>query len=244
MLRVGGMNTDPFLSRVDGRAQPPVVSAPSSARYFEGSLRIIPGVTVPLRSMVVQAGGDAILISPVGGDVEKHNVPPGAVLVAPSLLHHLHLKEAIEAHAPRAVWGPPGFADKLPDFAPYLKTFGQDPWPYTDLAFEVVGGAPKRNEVVFFHPPTRTIYTADLVFNLGEPEGWLAPLAFRLMGVHEKFAVPKMWSRWVDDREAFVRSIDRILRWDFDRIAPAHGQLVTHDAKPRLIAALRERELY
>ena len=46
------------------------------------------------------------------------------------------------------------------------------------------------------------------------------------------------------DRPAFLRSIDAVLAWDFDRIAMGHGELVTKNAKQMFVEALRERELY
>jgi hypothetical protein len=104
----------------------------------------------------------------------------------------------------------------------------------------VVEGAPKRNEVVFFHKPSRTIYTADLFFNIREPEGFLTPLTFRAMGIHRRFATAKMWRRWVIDRAGFARSIDKILAWDFDRIVVAHGDVVDQHARVQFEAALRE----
>ena len=142
------------------------------------------------------------------------------------------------------LWGPPGLADNVPELAP-IKVFGQDPWPHdAEVAVEVIGGAPRRNEVVFFHRPTRTLYTADLVFNIHTPAGLLSPLTFRAMGIYKRFAVARMWKRWVEDRAAFDRSIARVLAWDFDRIAMAHGEIVTSDGRQALIDALRERDLY
>ena len=108
----------------------------------------------------------------------------------------------------------------------------------------VLEGAPKRNEVVFFHKPSRTIYTADLFFNIREAEGFLTPLAFRAMGIYQRFAAAKMWRRWVTDRTAFARSIDKILAWDFDRIVVAHGDALDRDARGQFVASLRELGLF
>jgi hypothetical protein len=164
-------------------------------------------------------------------------------VVAPSLLHHLHLETAIERYRPVALWGPPGLAEKHPDLGP-VHVLGEDPWPHADqLEFVIVEGAPKRNEVVFFHKASRSIYTADLFFNIREPAGLLSPLTFRLMGIYQRFAAAKMWRRWVTDRAAFARSIDQILAWDFDRIVVAHGETVVRSARVQFIAALRELEL-
>ncbi len=213
---------------------------PSIPAYFEASMRMLPGVHVPLRSMFVPLRG--VLISPVGSEAERAVMSQVRTLVAPSLLHHLHLQKARELAPAAELWGPPGLADKV---AGPIKVLGQDPWPHdAEIAIEVIGGAPKRNEVVFLHRPTRTLYTADLVFNIHSPAGLLAPLAFRAMGIYKRFAVARMWKRWVEDRAAFDRSIARVLAWDFDRIAMAHGEIVASDGRQALIDALRERDLY
>jgi hypothetical protein len=213
--------------------------------FFDSRLTLFPRVTLPLRSMLVAASEHQFLISPVGtADEAAQIAAPPLILIAPSLLHHLQLPAAIERYHPVALWGPPGLAERNPELG-RVYMFGIDAWPYDhELEFVLLGGAPQRSEVVFFHRVTRTIYTADLFFHIREPEGWLASLAFRVMGVHRRFAAPKMWRHWVTDRAAFARSIDEILAWDFDRIVVAHGDVVEHNAREQLWAALRERRLY
>jgi len=213
--------------------------------YFDSRRTLFPGVTIPLRSMLVAASEHQFLISPVGTAEEAAQIAaPPLILIAPSLLHHLHFAEAIERYHPVALWGPPGLAERNPELG-RVYMFGIDAWPYGhQLEYVLLGGAPQREEVVVFHRVTRTLYTADLCFHIREPEGFLAPLAFRMMGVHRRFAVPKMWRHWVSDRAAFARSIDEILAWDFDRIVVAHGDVVEHNAREQLWAALRERHLH
>lgn len=235
----------------DPRAQAPSSSVfsrrwsiGSQTFCFDSKLRLLPGLTIPLRSMLVATREQQLLISPVctAEEASQIGVEPLA-LIAPSLLHHRHLAAAIERYRPVALWGPPGLAERKPELG-RVYMFGIDAWPYDDqLEFVVIEGAPKRNEVVLFHRASRTIYTADLFFHIREPEGRLAPLAFRMMGIHRRFAAARMWRRWITDRTAFTRSIDEILAWDFERIVIAHGDVVEHDARARFVAALRERHL-
>jgi hypothetical protein len=158
-------------------------------------------------------------------------------------LHHLHLAATIERFRPVALWAPPGLAQKQPELGP-IRVFGLDPWPHGDLVeVVVIEGAPVRNEVVFFHRASRTIYTADLFFNIRRPEGMLTSLALRLMGIHGRFAPAKQWKHWVTDRAAFTRSIEEVLAWDFERIVMAHGEPVEDRAKDRFEIALRELQL-
>lgn len=220
------------------------VAAQPAASYFDNELHLLPGVSIPLRSMLVELDRDAVLISPCGGDAERAAVGSrSTVLVAPSLLHNLHLADAMKQLDVKALWAPPGFVEKLPQFAG-AKTFGHDPWPYGEaLPYVLIEGAPKRNEVVFFHRASRTIYTADLVFNMHEKAGFLSPLTFRAMGVWKRFAMARPWKHWVKDKAAFRRSIEEVLAWDFDRIAMAHGDIVERDGRALLIGALKERDL-
>jgi hypothetical protein len=213
--------------------------------FCDGDLPMLPGIHIPLRSMVVTAADETVLVSPIGTAEEIAVAERQRVtVVAPSLLHHKHIARTRTVLDVVDVWAPPGFAAKLPELGP-VRTFGVHDWPHqATLPFVLIEGAPFRNEVVFFHPPSRTIYTADLVFNVRAPAGLLSPLAFRAMGIYHRFAVPRMWKRWVKDRVAFRRSIDAVLAWDFDRIAMAHGELVLADGRAMLIEALRERGLY
>ncbi|MEJ7601223.1 MAG: hypothetical protein WKG01_25185 [Kofleriaceae bacterium] len=216
----------------------------NTLRTFDSKLKMMPGVCVPLRSMLVTAGREEILISPVGTAQEASGVGDRVTtLVAPSLLHHLHLVEAVARYRPLAVWGPPGLSEKRPELAP-IHVFGRDVWPHgADLEFLVVDGAPARNEVVLFHRASRTLYTADLFFNILEPEGFLTPFTFRAMGIWKRFGMMRMWKKWVTDRAAFQRSIEQMMDWDFQRIVVAHGAPVERDAKDLVIHALAEREL-
>jgi hypothetical protein len=223
-----------------------VTAAPSSEpAWFESEMRMIPGVHVGLRSFYTEVRGHGVLVSPVGTSEEEMVVTQRPVaLVAPSLLHHLHLRHAIERYQPDALWGPPGLAAKCPDLGG-VHVFGRDRWPFApELDFALIEGAPLRNEIVLFHAPSRTIYTADLVFNVHAPHGLLTPLAFRAMGIYKRFAVSRMWRSWVKDKPAFLRSIDRVLAWDFDRIVMAHGEVVEHEGPAKLVRALRDVGLY
>jgi len=216
----------------------------SNLRFFASELRILPGVVIPLHSMLVETATKAVLVSPVGTQAELTACEgKQVILVEPSLLHHKRLAKAVQRLEPTELWGPDGFADKLPEFKG-ARVFARDPWPHDDaLSFAVIDGVPLRNEVVFFHHPSRTLYTADLAFAIMEPKGVLAPIALRALGVYRQFAVPKMWNRWVKDMPAFHRSIERVLAWPIENIAMAHGDVVTGNAREKLFNALRASEL-
>ncbi len=221
---------------------PATVSTAATPRYFDSQLSPLPGVHLPLKSMLVEASVGSLLISPVTTPEEAAAIGTRATtLLAPSLLHHLTLPDAIARYHPVEVWGPPGLHEKKPELGP-MRVFGVDAWPHADtLDFVLIEGAPRRNEIIFFHRASRTIYTADVFFNLHHPDNQPTSLAYRLLGVKDRFVVPVTCKAFVKDKTRFRRSLERVLEWDFDRIAMSHGELVVRDGKSLAVAALQNR---
>lgn len=213
----------------------------SVIRFFDGKLRLLPGVTIPVRSMFID-GPTKILVSPIGTPEEAEGVGTSlTALVSPTLLHHLHLDGARTRFHPAAIWGPSGLAEKKPVLGA-VRAFGDDPWPYAhELDLARIEGAPGHEEVAFFHRASKTLFVADLFFNIRGDAGFLTPLTFRMMGIYRHFAMAKMWRHWVKDRAAFQRSLDKLLGWDFDRVVVSHGDIVTENARATVTTALAER---
>lgn len=157
---------------------------------------------------------------------------PVRALVAPNLLHHLFLAAAREAFPEAVVYGPPGLEAKIAGSA---LVPGQDAWA-DDLEWLAVGGCPRLNELVFFHPASRTLILTDLAFHFREAEGLGLRLFLRLNGVLGRFRSSRLARGWFfRDRERLKQSVLEILRWDFDRIVVAHGQVVERDGRETFI---------
>ncbi|KAJ5609622.1 hypothetical protein N7528_010189 [Penicillium herquei] len=176
-------------------------------------------------------------------------------IIAPDLEHHLHItawKNAFpEAHiiAPEGLWEK---RQKVPEFkdTPFEHVFKKDGSPRTisqefDAEFEIeyVHGHSSR-ELVFLHKPSHTMIEADLLFNLpaneqysrteeGSTANFLTRLFLPVLAVkapatpHRRFA----WYILAKDKKAFTESMRRIIRWDFTRIIPCHGDVIEIGAK-------------
>ncbi|KAJ5947403.1 hypothetical protein N7466_000418 [Penicillium verhagenii] len=174
-------------------------------------------------------------------------------IIAPDLEHHLHItawKNAFpEAHilAPHGLWEK---RQKVPEFrsTPFEYVYKDGARSISeefDAEFEVeyVQGHGSR-EIVVLHKPSRTVIEADLVFNLpateqysrteeGSTANFLTRMVLPLLSVktpstgHRRFA----WYVLANDRAAFTESMRRIIRWDFDRLIPCHGDVVEKGAK-------------
>lgn len=161
-------------------------------------------------------------------------------IVTPSKMHRLFLAEWLAAHPQATHYVPAGMTlqmsgSKLPT------TLSQIPpkeWRGKMEQHEVQG-IPELNEVVFFHLPTRTLILTDLCFNIREGSRWTR-LLFKLNGGWDRFGPTRIFNRAIQDRVAFRASIDRILRWDFDRVIVSHGHVVESGGKALFHAAFEK----
>jgi hypothetical protein len=52
-----------------------------------------------------------------------------------------------------------------------------------------------------------------------------------------------MFATLIKNKMDFRDSIKKVLAWDFEKIAMAHGELLPTEAKPQFLRALEERRL-
>jgi Domain of unknown function (DUF4336) len=161
-------------------------------------------------------------------------------LVAPNALHHLQFAAAAERWPAAKRWIAPALVKKRPELAG-CEPLGDTPpaaWA-ADFDQHRIAGAPKLDEVVFFHRASKTLIVTDLVFNVLEYRGWISGLVFRVVGAHKRLAQSRAMRFLVRDRVAAAASARRLLAWDFERVVMAHGEIVENDAHARMTEALR-----
>jgi hypothetical protein len=122
-----------------------------------------------------------------------------------------------------------------------------DDWP-AELRKEVdchhLLGTRYIDESVFLHRASRTLLTADLVFNMqNEPVG-LERVMYGLNRIYKRFG-PSRFFKFVAirDRVGFRESIEKILAWDFDRVIMSHGDVLDTGGREKLRAACEEMGL-
>jgi hypothetical protein len=206
-------------------------------------LNVAPGLPFPTQMTVVRlSDGTLALISPVPIDdalsAELATLGPVSHLVAPNLLHHLHLPGARKRYAAARLLAPPGLAKKKPDltFEP-LDTANASVFR-ASFATEAIAGAPKIAETVLLHRASRTLIVADLVFNIETPPSWTTSAFLWLTGTRGRLAESRVWALSCDDARAAQASRLRILEWDFDRLVVAHGNVIDVGAKARLASVI------
>ncbi len=211
-------------------------------RFLDSTLRS-PLMHLPVRAAVFELSDGRVLFSPGSQLTAEQHQSAGAVtdIVASSLMHTAGMKKAAEAHPNARLWGPAGAKEKHPELR-WHGTLGVDPWPYEgELSLVPIDGMPKLNEIAAYHRPSQALYLTDMVFNIPQPKGLLAWMFFLTFGTYRRFAVSKLFLRFVKDRAAFDAAIAKLTGLDFRHVVPSHGEAMLNEGKPRLLAALRER---
>lgn len=203
------------------------------------------GAELGIRMTLVRTSKDELwLHSPVrfGENLAAQIATLGTVrhIVSPNKMHRLFLPEWIAAFPQAVHYVPMGMTLHAPG-GKLPTTLSQSPPKEWQRQFEQieVQGIPELNEVVFFHPATRTLILTDLCFNIREGGLWTR-LFFTLNGAWERFTPTRIFQRFIQDHAAFRASIDQILRWDFDRIIVSHGEIIERDGKARFRTAFEK----
>jgi len=166
---------------------------------------------------------------------ELEALGPVQFIVAPNKFHHLHASAAKQRFPQARLLVAPGLQVKRPQL-PVDGVLGNVPEAgyAVDLQQKVLAGAPGFNEVVFFHPASRTLIVTDVVINVSSPPWpWRVPLwlVFGALGQPLQSRVYKVLTR---DRAAFRAAVTHVLAWDFDRIVMSHGTVISSGGKDLL----------
>jgi hypothetical protein len=116
-----------------------------------------------------------------------------------------------------------------------------DDWPEVlrdEVAIIPLRGA-RIAEVALVHHPSRTLVLTDAVFNYWERDLPLGARTFmRLNRAYNRFGPSRIFTSFaVNDRDAFLASIDAVLEHDFDRVIMSHGRVLETGGKDALRAA-------
>ena len=162
------------------------------------------------------------------------------------------LLEATKAHDSFAAAGRAAFPD-IPYLVPagFPKTAALRAAPLEtapsewegELAIRKIEGMPWVQEHVFFHKPSRTLIVADLLFNFAESSRLTQFVARHFMRLPDLVGMSVAFRMMIRDRDAFRRSLEDILQWDFDRIVVGHGAIIKSNGQERLRSVLRQAGL-
>ncbi len=161
-----------------------------------------------------------------------------SLLVAPNAMHHLYLPDAARAFPEARLAAVRAVVAKQPQLRVHEILEGSLPAALAgSLEVQRLEGAPKLDEHVLWHAPSRTLLGVDLAFNLHGATGFTR-FAMWLNGANERFCVTRLArGSFIEDARAAGASVQRMLdAWDIARVVIAHGDVLESDGA----AALRE----
>jgi hypothetical protein len=190
-------------------------------------------VPIPVRMTVIRLGdGQLILhspapISPTLRD-ELDSIGRVGFIVVPEA-HGAFAGAASRTYASAQLLAAPS-AQRRRKLLPFHGSLANQPpaaWAGQVESLLVLGF--RLHEVVLFHRPSRTLVLTDLSFNIHRSSSRVARVFFRANGMWQRFGPSRAIRRLaVSDRSALCRSLADILRWDFERIVPGHGDVIEH----------------
>lgn len=201
------------------------------------------GLTIASRMTVVRLEQNGLFIhSPVqltpGLREALEQLGRVRYVVCPNRFHHVFAGEYAAAFPDAQLYAAPGLARKRRDLSFVGELDAARPWSES-ISQVLIEGGRLFNEVVFYHPASRTLLVTDLVMNVGAESPFALRLWARLNGRYGWLGSVIEVRVAFRDRAAARKSIARVMTWEIERIVPAHGQVVEHEAKARLRHALR-----
>ncbi|KAI8942161.1 hypothetical protein NX059_000249 [Plenodomus lindquistii] len=206
----------------------------------------------------LQSGALAVF-SPVAltEDVKRKVSELGEVkyIAALDAEHHIFLGPWHQAYPNAQVMGPDSLPEKRRkqnnENVPFAFIFNKSkpiqtisPEFDTEFDWEYVPSHVNQ-EIVFHHKPTRSLITADLMFNLPATEQYSktnidpnSGILTKIFGALQSTKGSAIWQQrtiWygtsAKDRKGFAQSISKINSWDFERIIACHGDVIEGEGK-------------
>lgn len=195
------------------------------------------GLEFGTRMTVIRlADGSLFLHSPTRLDDDTRSALDelGSVrhVVSPNKLHHLFIADYAAAYPEARLYAPPGLKKRRPllRFHGELDDYAPAAWA-GEIEQIVFRGHPWMQEVLFFHPASRSLLVADLLMYFHEEAAPMTRLLARTFGMYAKPSLPVDFRWTITDRQAARRSVARILDWNFDRIVLSHGRVIDRNGK-------------
>lgn len=147
-------------------------------------------------------------------------------IVAPNFFHNMFASSAKLRYPEALLWAAPGLKERKKNILFDAVINEQQPdWGDT-LEYEHIGGMPRINEVVFLHKPSKTLICSDFVFNITEETNFFMRYLWKLAGTYKKFGQGREWRFLVSNSFDEVYSVNKILKWNIERVIMAHGDIL------------------
>ena len=194
------------------------------------------GLHMGTRMTVVRLSDGSLFVhSPItlDDDLKKeiNSLGPVGHIVAPSLFHHLFVGDFTATYPEAKTHGALGLEKKRSDliFDATLDEEAEPSWRDDLSALKVEGCA--LGETVFFHHPSRTLISSDLIQNFDTSDHWATRWYLKAAGIHRQVGLSRVIRVMFRNKAEARRSINRVIEWNPERITLAHGTPILANAQ-------------
>jgi len=158
-------------------------------------------------------------------------------IINADIVHHLFLPEFTKAYPNAKLLGVEETLQRSEDKSlKFDGVWGRDPpdtkYGYEDDIQHCFFSGFKNKDVAFFHPASKTLIQADLLFNLPPTEQYSRSKSFVFGKISpQSWIHQKLVSSLGTDKEAMKRDATTVANWDFERIIPCHGDVIEKEGK-------------
>ncbi len=208
------------------------------------------GMPYSTRCTVVQLDkGDLWVHSPTlltdGLRAELDALGPVRHLIAPNWIHYSYVRDWQQAYPAATAYAAPGVAKRaakkgLP--LTFDSDLGQEAEPSWAGQIDqmIVEGSKVHREAVFLHRASATLILTDLIenFETGKLPAWMRPLVW-IAGIDDSDGKMPPDMRLTFRKALLVKSVERMIAWEPQRLILAHGRWYRSDAMGELRRAFR-----
>jgi hypothetical protein len=230
-----------------GEPEPPSILVRHDTNVWSTEYQVhwpVRGVPIAVRTTIIRLVDGRLIVhspGPVSSGLRESlaALGPVAFIVAPRM-HGKFAAQAAEQYPTAEMLAAPRAPSRraAPVFSASLADRPPAAWEGQIECHRLLGF--RLDEVVLFHRPSRSLLITDLCFNIQHSPSRISRAVFRADGIWQQFGpgriIPLLG---ISDRTQFQRSLEQVLRWDFDRIIPGHGSVIEHGGPTALRRAWR-----
>ncbi|MBW4663150.1 MAG: DUF4336 domain-containing protein [Chroococcus sp. CMT-3BRIN-NPC107] len=210
-----------------------VVDAPF--KYF--------GLSVGTRMTVIRLNNRLAVISPIqlddGTSQQLNKLGTVNHIIAPNVYHYLFAADFKALYPKATFWATSALKAKKPKL-PIDRIIDSDTDNFLSnlqcILFDGLktidfNGFNLLNELVFFHPKSRTLILTDTAFNFDDSYPFVTQFVARVIGTYKQLS-PSLLEKVASTEKAKIQqAVQKILAWDFDRVIMAHGSIIESQGK-------------
>jgi hypothetical protein len=208
------------------------------------------GMEVGTRMTVIRlTSNELVVISPIRADnttiSQLNEIGKVSYIIAPNLYHHLFVLDFKTIYPEAQLWVALGLNSKIPNLSPDRVLSDNEGSILDDIDYVLVdgfklldlSGPTLVNEFAFFHRESRTLVLTDTAFYFDESFPFKTQLVAKLFGIYGKLSPSPLDKLATTEKEKVKNSIQKILRWDFNRVIVAHGSIIETNGNTQLKVA-------